>query len=235
MESFHATKRQYFQMSMVSGWNRVGCIFVDHPYGKSTKLPHKLLIGTARSRVGSTVGGVEWSEEDMQAPKLPPSPPSPSLARANSNSSRIRANIRGRLNIIPPDPPSISTSTPSPTTPKLKLSKGSAQLNRWSRARTLRSGRRLERSKNQDATTITSPSPSRSPPSGVVMIVSDETTESSEEDDVISPPGGKVIYMVSDGTGWTLEHAVNASLGQFEHCLVDRACAVNTHLFSGVI
>lgn len=46
--------------------------------------------------------------------------------------------------------------------------------------------------------------------------------------------GGKSIYMVSDGTGWTVEHSVNAALGQFEHCLVDRACAVNTHLFSGV-
>lgn len=46
--------------------------------------------------------------------------------------------------------------------------------------------------------------------------------------------GGKSIYMVSDGTGWTAEHAVNAALGQFEHCLVDRVCPVNTHLFSGV-
>ncbi|CBI23167.3 unnamed protein product, partial [Vitis vinifera] len=40
--------------------------------------------------------------------------------------------------------------------------------------------------------------------------------------------------MVSDGTGWTVEHAVNAALGQFEHCLVDRGCPVNTHLFSGI-
>lgn len=45
---------------------------------------------------------------------------------------------------------------------------------------------------------------------------------------------GKSIYMVSDGTGWTVEHSVNAALGQFEHCLVDRGCPVNTHLFSGV-
>jgi hypothetical protein len=44
----------------------------------------------------------------------------------------------------------------------------------------------------------------------------------------------KSIYMVSDGTGWTAEHSVNAALGQFEHCLVDRGCAVNTHLFNGV-
>ncbi|KAL0300807.1 UNVERIFIED_CONTAM: putative pyruvate, phosphate dikinase regulatory protein, chloroplastic [Sesamum radiatum] len=46
--------------------------------------------------------------------------------------------------------------------------------------------------------------------------------------------GGKSIYMVSDGTGWTVEHAINAALGQFEHCLVDRVCPVNTHLFSGI-
>ncbi|KAI3510410.1 hypothetical protein L1887_17381 [Cichorium endivia] len=46
--------------------------------------------------------------------------------------------------------------------------------------------------------------------------------------------GGKHIYMVSDGTGWTAEHSVNATLGQFEHCLVDRGCPVNTHLFSGI-
>jgi regulator of PEP synthase PpsR (kinase-PPPase family) len=37
---------------------------------------------------------------------------------------------------------------------------------------------------------------------------------------------------VSDGTGWTAEHSVNAALGQFENCLADRGCAVNTHLFS---
>ncbi|KAF5943621.1 hypothetical protein HYC85_017698 [Camellia sinensis] len=40
--------------------------------------------------------------------------------------------------------------------------------------------------------------------------------------------------MVSDGTGWTAEHSVQAALGQFDHCLVDRACPVNTHLFSGI-
>ncbi|CDP20389.1 unnamed protein product [Coffea canephora] len=40
--------------------------------------------------------------------------------------------------------------------------------------------------------------------------------------------------MVSDGTGWTAEHSVNAALGQFEHCLVDRVCPVSTHLFSGI-
>ncbi|KAK7857352.1 pyruvate [Quercus suber] len=42
----------------------------------------------------------------------------------------------------------------------------------------------------------------------------------------------KSIYMISNGTGWTAKHSVNAVLGQFEHCLVDRGCPVNTHMFS---
>lgn len=45
---------------------------------------------------------------------------------------------------------------------------------------------------------------------------------------------GKGIYVVSDGTGWTAEHSVNAALGQFDYCLVDHGCPVNTHLFSGI-
>ena len=44
----------------------------------------------------------------------------------------------------------------------------------------------------------------------------------------------KSIYMISNETGWTAKHAVNAMLGQFEHCLVDHGCPVNTHLFSRV-
>lgn len=61
-----------------------------------------------------------------------------------------------------------------------------------------------------------------------------EGTEGDGEDDESELMEGKAIYMVSDGTGWTAEHSVNAALGQFEHCLVDRICPVNTHLFSGV-
>lgn len=57
---------------------------------------------------------------------------------------------------------------------------------------------------------------------------------SNEDDEVDMMSGGKAIYMVSDGTGWTAEHAVNAALGQFDYCLVDRGCPVNTHLFSGI-
>ncbi|KAF5728607.1 hypothetical protein HS088_TW21G00755 [Tripterygium wilfordii] len=53
------------------------------------------------------------------------------------------------------------------------------------------------------------------------------------DDDDVENMEGKSICMVSDGTGWTAEHSVNAALAQFEHWLVDRNCAVNTHLFSG--
>ena len=45
---------------------------------------------------------------------------------------------------------------------------------------------------------------------------------------------GKSIYMISNKTGWTVEHSVNTALGQFEHYLVDRGCPVNNLLFSGV-
>ena len=45
---------------------------------------------------------------------------------------------------------------------------------------------------------------------------------------------GKSIYMISNKTGWTVEHSVNTALGQFEHYLVDRGCPINTLLFSGV-
>uniref|UniRef100_A0A7N0RF70 Uncharacterized protein n=1 Tax=Kalanchoe fedtschenkoi TaxID=63787 RepID=A0A7N0RF70_KALFE len=44
----------------------------------------------------------------------------------------------------------------------------------------------------------------------------------------------KSIYLVSDGTGWTAEHAVGAALGQFDYCLVDHGCPVTTQLFSGI-
>uniref|UniRef100_A0A0V0HM12 Putative ovule protein n=1 Tax=Solanum chacoense TaxID=4108 RepID=A0A0V0HM12_SOLCH len=59
-------------------------------------------------------------------------------------------------------------------------------------------------------------------------------SRSGSSDDEKEVNGGKPIFMVSDGTGWTAEHAVNAALGQFDYCLVDRVCPVNTHLFSGV-
>ncbi|KAK3125217.1 hypothetical protein QOZ80_7BG0601860 [Eleusine coracana subsp. coracana] len=112
--------------------------------------------------------------------------------------------------------------------------RASAQLSRWSRARALRPGRRTGRAALS--------APAIKPPP---LLAEEESFSAAaskeEEDDDVSPPAsrdatapGKAIYMVSDGTGWTAEHSVNAALGQFEHCLGDRRCAVSTHLFSGV-
>ncbi|THG02162.1 hypothetical protein TEA_011949 [Camellia sinensis var. sinensis] len=103
-------------------------------------------------------------------------------------------------------------------------------INYWSRA--TRSTRKLDRQVHRTGTAV---EVNRS-----VNWEERELPESSpaavgggeEEAEVV---GAKAIYMVSDGTGWTAEHSVQAALGQFDHCLVDRACPVNTHLFSGVI
>ncbi|KAM7500918.1 hypothetical protein LguiA_025332 [Lonicera macranthoides] len=116
-----------------------------------------------------------------------------------------------------------ASSEPTSEPPARKL-KGSSQLNRWSRARAIRSGRKLDRSVQRTQTCELEPRSQRvsnlsGPPVGIV---------NGEED------MGKSIYMVSDGTGWTAEHSVNAALGQFDYCLVDRGCPVSTHLFSGI-
>lgn len=102
----------------------------------------------------------------------------------------------------------------------------SPQLNRWSRARTLRSGRKLDRSSSR-----TQPLELNHIQPTVPLAV--------DPDDAVSKDGAEVrvvksIYIVSDGTGWTAEHCVNAALGQFDYCLVDHGCPVSTHLFSGV-
>ena len=41
-----------------------------------------------------------------------------------------------------------------------------------------------------------------------------------DEDDDVEVRLGKLIYMISNRTGWTAENSVNTALGQFEHCLV---------------
>ncbi|XP_047066149.1 probable pyruvate, phosphate dikinase regulatory protein, chloroplastic isoform X2 [Lolium rigidum] len=113
-------------------------------------------------------------------------------------------------------------------------SRASSQLSRWSRARAVRSGRRLEWPATRGSATVSVPT--SSPPA-----FDQETAAAEEEDDdvcdvseVDGEAAANSIYMVSDGTGSTLEQSVNAVLGQFEHCLVDRRCATSTHLFSGV-
>nr|XP_043619285.1 probable pyruvate, phosphate dikinase regulatory protein, chloroplastic [Erigeron canadensis]XP_043619286.1 probable pyruvate, phosphate dikinase regulatory protein, chloroplastic [Erigeron canadensis]XP_043619287.1 probable pyruvate, phosphate dikinase regulatory protein, chloroplastic [Erigeron canadensis] len=133
----------------------------------------------------------------------------------------------------PPDP-SQTKHRPPESTPH-RSNKGSSQLLRWSRARAIRSGVKLDRP------TLEQPPVRRSGDTSSESLahkLSSESEEGEGEDEegcyVGEMDGSKHIYMVSDGTGWTAEHSVNAALGQFEHCLVDRGCPVNTHLFSGI-
>ncbi|XP_047308175.1 probable pyruvate, phosphate dikinase regulatory protein, chloroplastic [Impatiens glandulifera] len=114
-------------------------------------------------------------------------------------------------------------SDPEVETPVPKH-KVSPQLNRWSRARAMRSGRKLGGSSCKVSVAERNREVGR--PLGSSVSIS---SSGSEEETV-----GKAIYMVSDGTGWTAEQSVKTALGQFEHCLLDRGCPVNTHLFSGV-
>ncbi|KAB2078375.1 Pyruvate, phosphate dikinase regulatory 1, chloroplastic -like protein [Gossypium arboreum] len=127
-----------------------------------------------------------------------------------------------------PANPDISDPEPEPKVRKLK---GSPQFNRWYRARALRSGHKLERPSHGTGALEVNPSAQR-----ISETLSLEPTSTANDSDreVEVTDSGKPIYMVSDGTGWTAEHSVNAALGQFEHCLVDRGCPVNTHLFSGI-
>ncbi|GAA0153473.1 kinase modulator [Lithospermum erythrorhizon] len=129
----------------------------------------------------------------------------------------------------------ITPTSDSPTNPQPRKFRPSPQLNRWHRARAIRSGRKLDRP-------VQPPTPDASPVhvkdfSDSDVALSPRTNNgylSNEEDEGEMMSGGKAIYMVSDGTGWTAEHAVSAALGQFDYCLVDRGCSVNTHLFSGI-
>lgn len=137
---------------------------------------------------------------------------------------------------IPRIQPSFSNSliynqSSSEPGPQVRKPKASPQLNRWSRARALRSGHKLERHTNRAAQAVDL----RSPDSPIDRASPEPAFKGRDGDDDVERTVGKSIYMVSDGTGWTVEHSVTAALGQFTHCLVDRVCPVNTHLFSGVI
>ncbi|KAK7280190.1 hypothetical protein RJT34_25252 [Clitoria ternatea] len=104
--------------------------------------------------------------------------------------------------------------------------KASPQLNRWSRARAIRSGHKLDRSSPR-----TQPLEPNPPAPQLSLPVDPHDAVNFDAADVRTV---KSIYMVSDGTGWTAEHCVSAALGQFDYCLVDRGCPVSTHLFSGI-
>ncbi|XP_027163445.1 probable pyruvate, phosphate dikinase regulatory protein, chloroplastic [Coffea eugenioides] len=134
--------------------------------------------------------------------------------------------------------PKSKSEPASPSDQPSRKIRSSPQLNRWSRARAVRSGRKLDR--RVQKITSTAGSLVRTDSNNSSNSINWES-ESGEESGGVSgtdetevTAGGKSIYMVSDGTGWTAEHSVNAALGQFEHCLVDRVCPVSTHLFSGI-
>lgn len=142
--------------------------------------------------------------------------PNPQTPRSSSVSLHGNANAN------------VEPQSKSESNPQFKKPKGSPQLNRWSRARAVRLGRKLDRlSHGPKAVELPLPAQPRE-------TAAQEPNTLSLNDAVGVDKVGKSIYMVSDGTGWTAEHSVNAALGQFEHCLVDRGCPVNTHLFSGV-
>lgn len=145
----------------------------------------------------------------------------------------ISSNLNPNSKPAGSDSVSLNASEPGS---ERKPRKFSSQLNRWNRARTLRSGAKLDSTITNGSNNTTGPmrpieSSSRTDVSTLDSDVSSSSNGVSEAD----MTAAKSIYIVSDGTGWTAEHAVNAALGQFDYCLVDRGCPVNTHLFSGVL
>ncbi|CAN6458020.1 unnamed protein product [Victoria cruziana] len=113
--------------------------------------------------------------------------------------------------------------------------KGSRQLSRWCRARELRYGRRTQRPSSPHRTDSSDPETPAA--DGTSPVAPPSLVLQNDDEKVAEVVGGgkpKAIYMVSDGTGWTAEYTVNTALGQFDHCLGNRACAVHTHIFSGI-
>lgn len=112
----------------------------------------------------------------------------------------------------------------------------SAQLQRWARARRIRSGRTILEAKNNSPVSNTE-APVKEAQAVAVGIPDhfDNDSDDSDESSDAKHKNGREVYMISDGTGWTADHAVQAALGQFENCFVDQRCSVDTHLFSQVV
>ncbi|KAI6703998.1 hypothetical protein NL676_013134 [Syzygium grande] len=165
------------------------------------------------------------------------------MSAAAAAAAAAAVNLPGHRPTPPPAPappapsaaqPGAGTGPDSDPSAARKL-KGSAQLNRWSRARTIRSGRKLDRpAQKPQATATEHPGPQAALLDGLSGDAEGSTGSYGDDHVELMATAGKQIYVVSDGTGWTAEHSVNAALGQFEHCLADRGCSVNTHLFSGI-
>lgn len=123
-----------------------------------------------------------------------------------------------------------ATSVGNETKPGRPLKGKSAQLQRWARARKIRSGRTVDSRKGDTAPVAEAVKDVREAPVSVGVA----SYDSDEDEDEGQGKNKRDIYMVSDGTGWTADHAVQAALGQFENCFVDQMCSVDTHLFSQV-
>ncbi|KAH0459098.1 hypothetical protein IEQ34_011912 [Dendrobium chrysotoxum] len=158
----------------------------------------------------------------IQQKILPSSPRSFAASTSPTNLLPKRSSSPSRLPKQDEAVDSTGDQTSGGTSPRISP-KASPNLTRWSRARALRSGRGLS---------LRNKTPS-SPVGEISPLISSDSSDSEEDTAVTPRADGKPIYMVSDGTGWTAEHSVNAALGQFEHCLVDRGCPINTQLFSG--
>ncbi|KVH97397.1 hypothetical protein Ccrd_000508 [Cynara cardunculus var. scolymus] len=142
---------------------------------------------------------------------------------STSNLSNLPPSSTPPIPVAPPVPK--QTVHRPPESDNRKLNKGSSQLLRWSRARAIRSGVKLDRPTQRTLTEVVD-RPVRDSSSTTSPYQSSEEEEDGcvAEMEEAAAAGAKHIYMVSDGTGWTAEHSVNAALGQFEHCLVDHGC-----------
>ncbi|KAJ4771968.1 Pyruvate orthophosphate dikinase regulatory protein [Rhynchospora pubera] len=107
--------------------------------------------------------------------------------------------------------------------PQSPTGRASSQLRRWSHVRSIRPSRVLSSHATREKTGSSA---------GDVKEEMELMDGPDGYSDVMNP--GRKIYMVSDGTGWTAEHSVYATLRQFENGHVDMGCQVNTQLFPGV-
>ncbi|KFK28699.1 hypothetical protein AALP_AA7G035200 [Arabis alpina] len=143
----------------------------------------------------------------------------------------ITSNLNSNSRPTGSDSVSLNSSEPNSEPQPRKFS---SKLSRWNRARALKSGSKLDRPVSIVSNSTTNQRRPIGNSNGSDVSTMDSDVSSSNGDNETDLTAAKSIYIVSDGTGWTAEHAVNAALGQFDYCLVDRGCPVNTHLFSGI-
>ncbi|KAL2653726.1 hypothetical protein R1flu_021854 [Riccia fluitans] len=236
------------ELSAVPDSMRLLCLtsISDKFLNSPTQLP-VLLLGFHHSGRGNCTGTqVSWNSSRLSSSKVTSSRKSAKFSCGNFESIvggcedgarglvlRASATETAEIREDEEDVESVAVKAPS----KLKPS---GQLARWARARKLRSAGKTSIESRNEVALATENSASQDQA---------EATELAKYAEPYLPEDGyfyggafpddcpvkeKSIFMVSDGTGWTADHSVQAALGQFEHCLVDQHCSVNTHLFSDV-